>query len=143
MRGMRTVRVVVDVDAYLQAAGLSRLQMQTDVELRLRRAGLQIVKAGGPCLSVTVSAFKIKLGSAALQRDVFGHELPDLFAYQYTVRLSQVVRLYDSPGVAAPCWTWQTGNYGKISAKEVEKLRGDITDSVDRFLNAYLAENPR
>ena len=70
LRGLKGVQVVVeDMDPDVERDGLTKSQLQTDVELRLRKAGIQVLKEeerratpGRPYLYVAVTTLKDRDG---------------------------------------------------------------------------------
>jgi hypothetical protein len=116
----------------VKQAGLSRGQLVTDVELRLRSSGIKVLTEtqchltpGAPCLYLNVNA------------------IPDGgdFVYSICLELAQRVRLDRSPSAGvfvAP--TWHTGEVGP---DDVNGIRQAVRDRVDDFANDFLSVNPR
>ena len=115
--------------------GLSRTQIQTDVELRLRQAGIPVVDssrawdAGYPYLYVSVQTHKSQRGAS--------------YAWVLEVHLTQSVALVRNPSIISLAPTWGTGQFGSVGVDKLPSLRDNIRDLVDRFINAFLAENPK
>lgn len=138
LRGLRGVKVSIDTFvAEAEQGGLTLNQLQTDVELRLRKAGIRVLseqewlKAPGmPAVYVLVTTHKNKIG---------------LHAFSIRVKLRQAVTLVrqpNSPPVLAG--TYETNGYvGTIGSGRLRELREAVADEVDIFINDYLAENPK
>ena len=135
LRGVTSVMVVADsLPEGAIKAGLFASQIQTDVELRLREAGLTILPPtsapGSPVLYV----------QAALTPGDAG-----LVAYSAHLTFGEAVRLVRVPTVLTFGTTWEGPRVlGHASAEHVaEQVRKAVNDQVSAFLNAWLAVNPR
>jgi hypothetical protein len=133
LRGVRVVAGVVTDSDEARRDGLSREQLQTDVELKLREAGIAVLSlhdSSAPALSATVFVLR---GSP--QR---------FYAYSVLVELHQWVRLIRNPSVAVWTDTWRTPmGLGTVPSGQLGSLRDNVRDFVDQFINAYLAANPK
>lgn len=123
--------VVEDLTKDAIEAGLTRKQIQTDVELKLRQEGIRIRSTPVDAfLCVNVNILKILDGS--------------MLANSITVELKQVVFLMRNPKILILATTWSksmTGYAGETVF--VSSMRQDVSDLVDIFLNDYLAANPK
>jgi hypothetical protein len=136
LRGVEGVHVVVeDLRPDVERAGLTRQQLQTDVELQLRQAGIPLVTSaervhvpGQPFLAVAVHVVPRADGLLA--------------AYAITVEVYQVASL-ETAAVKATVSTWSVGKTGSIGLPLLAALRDSVKDSVEHFINAYLSVNPR
>ncbi len=143
LRGLNGVHVMLEnVRAEVERLGLTKQQMQTDVELRLRKAGIRVLSKkeyqrapGTPQLYVNVN-FSI-------------HEASGFCAFSVNVELEQQVILIRSPEVRIEgkifpvASTWNTGCTGFVGISNIRTVRENVRDEVDIFINAYLAENPK
>jgi len=110
--------------------GLTRDILQTDVELRLRRAGIGVGPSNEGFLYVNVSTRRSPNS--------------EVIAFHIEVQFHQEVVLdRDSKTrISAPTWdTGGTGIVGRLSVKDY--VRKVLADEVDKFINAYLEQNPR
>jgi len=123
----------------IAAAGLTRSAIQTDVEVKLRLAGMAILSEaemlhapGTPYLYVNANVLAGKTGKG-------------LWAFNLDLSLNQGVLLERDvrlPGVNAE--TWRQGRLGMVPASAgPARIRSDIRDLVDVFLNAWLTVNPK
>lgn len=137
LKGLDGLLVIVeDLGAEVERDGLTRDQLQADVELRLRKAGIRVVKRddaaatpGAPYLYVNLNALK--------------HPDVALYVYALGLELTQRVTLVRDPKITAFAVTWSVRRVGTIGAQRLGDLRSTVTDYVDRFINAYLEQNPR
>lgn len=135
LRGVAAMMVVADsLPDGAAKAGLFASQLQTDVELRLREAGIAILPAssapGSPVLFVQASLTPGESG---------------LIAYTAHMTFGEAVRLMRVPTILTFGTTWEGPRVlGYASAEHVaEQVRKAVNDQVSAFLNAWLAVNPR
>ena len=135
LKGLRTVEVGIEaLSSDAVRAGLLHSTIVTDVELRLRQAGIAISRAeaysGSPFLYVRVTV----LASSAAQ-----------YAYSVVVELHEPVTLVRDPAVTIRAATWQArGGIATVgSARLSESVRQRVRDAVDEFINDYLAVKPK
>jgi hypothetical protein len=133
LKGVTTVAVdVLPVDAAVERDGLTQSQIRTDVELRLRQAGIRINPASQSAsgtLSVVVTAFK--------------QETSPLYAISLSVSFGQLVTLIRDPSLVTAAPTWGIISVQVVGAARLRGVRYDVGDLVDRFINAYLEQNPK
>ena len=135
LRGLAGVRVLVEnIDQDAQADGLTQQQLQTAVELQLRKEGIPVLSMtqmpGTPYLYVTVTAHKD-------QRRSFYH-------YCFRVELHQEVLLARAPDIRAFATTWSLGGIAGIGSEALSgAVRANILNYVEQFIHAYLSENPK
>jgi hypothetical protein len=128
LKGIDGVQVLVeDLSDSAKALGLEKETIQTDVELKLRLAGMRVLSdeednntPGMPYLYVNV---RVVRSAAAVG-----------------VELRQSVRLARN-GEPALGATWSAGGVG--TNLTAESIRGHVKDYVEAFLNAWLSVNPR
>ncbi len=116
--------------------GLDTTQIRTDVELKLRQAGITVLTqqewlstAAAPYLYVNVQAIKNRA---------------NVYAFSADVELRQRVTLVRNPGMSILATTWSaTGIIGTVGSQKLGAVREDVRDLTDQFINAYLAANPK
>ncbi|MFQ5875317.1 MAG: hypothetical protein ACE5JL_16175 [Dehalococcoidia bacterium] len=138
LSGLFGVEVVVEnIKPEAERDGLTRAALQTDVELRLRQAGIRVLTKtqglrtpGRPWLYLNVSTLKRSDGS---------------YAYHASLGLKEYVRLERAPSRVELAETWQTlGIIGTVGIQRLHTVvREAVRDMVDAFINAYLAANPK
>ena|SRR5256885_1808734 len=136
LAGLRGIRVLAGVAMDSDQArrdGLSGEQLQTDVELKLREAGVAVLSlqdSSAPVLTVNVFVLR---GSP--QR---------FYAFSIAVEVQETVTLNRNPSVAVWTDTWRTPTtLGTVSVGQLRSVRDNVRDVVDQFINAYLAANPK
>lgn len=133
LKGFDTLKVVVEhLEPDLEQAGLTRDQIQTDVEIKLRRAGF-IVKGKNEVFFPYIYLY-IQLTS---------FEKNSGFAFNIAISLKQEVSLSRNKSVSLLSATWDTNITGYLPKSDVGKLREAILAQVDLFINDYLKANGR
>jgi ABC-type sugar transport system substrate-binding protein len=123
-------------DEEVMRHNLNNVQIQTDVELKLRTAGIKVFaidskpldEKRNPVLYVYINFLKVSEG---------------MYAFNAYVKLAQRISLVRNPHTIAYATTWETGGIGAIGISKVSQIRGEIKDFVDEFINAYSAVQTR
>ena len=130
LKGVTLVEVVVEaMDPVAEGDGLTRSQLQTDVELRLRQAAITV----GPTLT----------GHLYVNVDTEKSDHGQTYAYNVSVQYIQQVVLARDPKAPIFAATWETGGVGMIAAGRLRDVRQDVANYVDHFVKAYLEQNRR
>lgn len=137
LRGLSGVNVAIEyLQPEVERGGLTRQQLQTDVELRLRHAGIMVLTEeerlkvpGAPYLYVRVHVL--------LSASVSG-----LAAYSIRMELHQRAHLETDDSFALVS-TWHTDSLGIVGVANLHTVRGRVRDDADEFINAYLSVHPR
>jgi hypothetical protein len=140
LRGLKGLGVVVEeLQPEAERDGLTKSQLRTDVELKLRQAGLRVLspeeslkEPGSPYLYVNLNTAKSEVLYAFAT-----------YAYALQVALKQEVTLTRDPDIRGSATTWDTGVLGTVGAANLPDLRKTLSDVLDRFINDYLAANPK
>ena len=139
LRGLQGFDVAVEYhDPDAERDGLTKGQIQTDVELRLRKAGIKVL--------TSEESLKLPAGSPILYVDVhsvFMKGIIPIYIFSIDVELEQDVSLVRSPDIQVRGVTWSKSMMGTIDKKKLGTVRENINDLVDKFINVYLAANPK
>ena len=138
LRGLSGVGVLVEQLApEIEREGLIKNQLQIEVELKLKMAGIKVLTKeeclktpGEPYLYVNVNVNIAKTES-------------DIYPYSIDVLLMQKVSLLRDPKQTTYAVTWSTGGVGSIEKSILSQLRGSVEEMVDIFIKTYLSENPK
>jgi len=154
LRGIAAIEVVVEnpsKDAL--DLGLTEEKLQTDVELRLRKAQ---IKVGRPALPQTfpgidwLETYVNAIATLYVRVSVMKHGDADftpgcirlpVHAIVIEVELYQPVQLLRDSNVKPLASTWSTTFWGFMSSER--SIRESVADQVDEFINAYLSVNPK
>lgn len=141
LRGLGGVAVTVyDITQEAERDGLSQATLQTDVELRLRKAGIRVLtgeqwlnEPGQPTLKVIVGLYKVP------------SDRVDGYAKSLRGELWQHVLLSRNPSTILRAATWTSVELVGISNSDTlnKSIRDDVADLVDDFINNFLAENQK
>ncbi|GAI14126.1 unnamed protein product [marine sediment metagenome] len=139
LKGIKGVYVVIEtLKPEIEADGLEESQIQTDVELKLRLAGIKVLteeemfkEPGMPYLCVNVNAFK--------------NDILRIYAYNISIELGQLVYLERDIGIGIKHYgiTWEISVIGVIREKNVDSIRDSVKNLIDKFINDYLSVNPK
>jgi len=138
LKGLQGVYVIVEsLKPEVEKYGLTEQQLQTDVELRLRQNGIKVLSQqewlstpGRPWLYVNVNV-------------VIHDEPPLVVAYNILLKLKQDVLLERDTTKRCDASTWYTGSIGCASLGKIGTIREHVKNYVDKFINDYLAANPK
>lgn len=133
--GLKGVHVLVEeMDPQPERMGLSKAQIQTDVELRLRKGGVMVL---------TKEEMQETPGMPYLYLDVDTFFNSDIHLVAFSIR----VELHESVTLARGFKTvgaiWETHSIGDVGKDNIREIRNSIGDKVDKFINDYLAANPK
>jgi hypothetical protein len=137
LRGIKSLSVVaenVPEDVATQT-GLSKQQIETDVELRLRRSGIMVQPKSDATLYVAVNAI--------LLRDYSGRMISIVFSTQ--VEVDQTVTIDRPPLLIVTATTWERASLASSAPDRfLQQCRERaVPDLIDQFINAYLAVNSK
>jgi hypothetical protein len=136
LRGISGISVVVEnLKEQARQGGLHEEDIRTDVELKLRLAGVKVLTApestalpGSPYLYVSVTSVLSGAG---------------VYGLYVEVSLNQRVLLAREQSISVTAPTWSTSYIVTIGMNNLLEVRDDIKELVDKFLNAYLSVNPK
>jgi hypothetical protein len=138
LRGLKGFGVLVEkLPPEVEQEGLNRLQLQLEVESKLRMAGIKVLTReevfrtpGEPYLYINVNVNIAKTES-------------DIYPYSIDMLLIQQVSLLRDPNLTTFAVTWSKGGVGSIGKPILSHLQEYVREMVDIFIKAYLAENPK
>jgi len=136
LKGIKAVTIlVVGPGDDIQKEGLGKASIRTDVELKLREAGIEVfleAKVDTPTFVVSVNAI--------VRSD------DNTYAYDLECELDDDVRMENRSKnvvvLSAPIWK-AAGVIGVVGGSRVSTIRDTIKDQVDKFLVDYLKANPK
>jgi hypothetical protein len=138
LRGLKNISVgPVHVPAELEQNGLlTSDEVHTDVELKLRLAGIQVVdlkdfnssSSSASILNISVNVFSSSDG---------------IWPISVNVGVMQPVLLERDRSILSYGETWGKFRLGRLEKSKIRNVRETIKDMVDQFINSYLAANPK
>ena len=140
LAGLKRVVVateIVDNNNETQRDGLLPGQLQTDIELKLRLAGITVGNAERARINEEEAGLQVHL--LAL-KDTSG-----VYAIALSLEIYQGVRLYRNPSIIESARTWSArAEVGTVGSQNLASfVREGLRDMTDQFINAYLAANPK
>jgi len=136
LRGLQGVSLHVEpLDPQIEKSGLTKNQIQTDTELKLKLAGINVL-TGGEFLKASGHPFLyVDVNISMLKTQI------TRYLFYIRVELNQEVVLVRTPDTKVSAVTWSTGGWGIDFS--IDNIRQTVKTQVDKFINAYLAENPK
>ncbi len=136
LRGLPGVTVVIEpLQDSAEQDGLTRRQLQDEVEHQLQAAGIHLLTQdewrktpGSPYLYVSVSALKKSNG---------------LYAYSIEVCLNQLVTLLRNQDIQEFAETWETREVGAVGKEQLTTVQESVATHVNIFIQDYFSVNPR
>jgi hypothetical protein len=142
LKGLKGVEVLIEeLSPDLENFNLTMIQIQTEVEAKLRTAGIEILSKeenervqplSKPYLYIKISSHK-----PAARRE--------LIAFNVGIGLNQqVVRRSHYSG--KQCFyspTWYTSNVGTAGRKNITDIIDVVKEVTEKFISAYLNANPK
>jgi hypothetical protein len=138
LTGIQGVYVIVEemqpnIQKYAVKLGLTKEQLQKDIELRLNEIGIKVLSRnewmktpGKPVLYVSINT----------------HETERYwYAYDIKVELQQVVKMEANPKVNALAATWSLNMTGMANTGSLNVIKSDMEVLLARFQQAYWAVN--
>jgi hypothetical protein len=134
LRSLQGVFVYVEpLDPEVEKGGLTKDQIQSDTELKLKSAGINVLTreeflklSGHPYLYVCVNISVLK---TQITR----------YLFYIRIEINQEVILVRTPDTKVSTITWSAGGWGIDF--NLDNIRQTVKTQVDKFINAYLAEN--
>lgn len=136
--GLKGVRVYVELVPGARIGGLTKRALQTDTELQIRQNGIKVFssedsisEAGrSPKLHIVVGIAKTRQYGGC--------------GYSATAALWQWAELFREPGIFCSAITWMDLKVGFSSMRKAEAaIKDAVRELVDKFINDYLAANPK
>jgi hypothetical protein len=134
LTGLTRVNVQVEpLNTDAERDGLTRADLQTEVESALRQAGIDVVNQ--------TELFANVPGAPFLHLDVMTCRLDGSYAYSVRLELWQAVRLIRDPAIQAPALTWSSPQVvGTVAADRLPAVRHAVRSAVDAFVHNLAAE---
>lgn len=124
-----------DLDPEVERLGLTPDQLKTDIELRLRKAGIRVLTekewlrtSGKPWFHISITTLYSAIG-------------PGIWSITINAKLNELVTL--ARGFQVFGAIWDKNLTGTVATAKVPQMRNKVGDVVDKFINDYLAANPK
>lgn len=120
----------------VEQKGLTRQEVQRDVELQLRKGGALVLTREQAADNPNAPRLHVRILTSKTERGGF-------YAYCLVLGFDQAAVLARDANVNVDATTWSKAGVGMIKTKNVDDLRKVVAENVDEFLNIYLSENPK
>ncbi len=134
LKGITAVQVVLDLDGNVEVGNpIWADQIEAQLLLRLRKAGITVAPSAPTWLHIAIYLYRVS---------------PDNPGYAHTIHTQflQWVRLTRDFQITTHAATWDIGSIGWIpdfGPGSLGFLESSVGSQVDRFIHAYLEQNPR
>ena len=132
LKGMNALSVITEyLDPEVEREGVTRSQIQVAVESHLREAGIRVLPEYNPPLPYLYVQVVTRMTKSGF------------FAYSVRLDLKQPGVLSRDPNIEHPAVvTWSVETVGALNANRLYEIRPRVIDLVERFIAAYLEQNP-
>ena len=152
LRGVKSVEVLIEyLSQDAKDAGLRREQLQTDVELKLRTAGIRVYDEDSipdaDNLEESLKWSQEYCPSVTLYLNINSikqSEVP-IFAFSVCLEIQETVTIArNSIDYKTMATTWKTGSVSIVGSDNFKSgVRELVGDHVNKFINDYLKMNPK
>lgn len=142
LKGLKGVEVLVEeLNADLENLNLTMIQIQSEVEAQLRKAGVPVLsKEENEKIQPSRKPYLyIKINSCKLSSQ------KESIAFNIGIALNQQVLLRGQAD-SKKCFfapTWYTSVVGAAGRKNIQEILDTVQDLTDKFINAYLKANSK
>ena len=138
--------MINEIPDEFKTAGLTEKKIRTDIELKLRLAGIKVL----PTVQMTLingeqEDRSILYFSPHLDVYIFGGKTACLGgSYLFFVQISfkQMALIKRDPNISLLLTSWEVRPAIGVR-RSIDKIRQTVKDQVEEFLNAYLSVNPK
>jgi hypothetical protein len=132
------VQVLIEPGSSLaEKYGLTTTAIQTDVELRLREAGIRVLSSDETLKTPGMAFLYVNV-------DMLVDFKNKVIAYTVEASLHQRILLVRDKTIEIDAATWKKLIFGTVDVPDnLRSVRNVVKDLVDQFTNAYLSANPR
>lgn len=138
LRGLRALHLTISLTSDIEAKKnwITKDELRTTVELRLRLAGINAVSAK--------EAISMR-DAAGLFLTIIIMEVGKLGVYAYSIHLElgQMVSLERNPDIEYVATTWSENMLGIAGQERTSTVMESVKKKVAKFINAYLSVNPK
>ncbi len=138
LKGLKYITVIImSLEPEVEKNGLTKQQLQTDVELRFRQNGITVFSEESPQAKPDLAS-----GIFYLKVETNIREGIPITGVCVEVELHELVFLRRDPTKMCLATTWSSDLIGTVGVTDIKSIREDVKDLVDKFINDYLAVNP-
>lgn len=138
LKGLSGVKVRVVLGDETKQTAFTKNQLQTDIEIRLRKAGIKVSEESVAALNVLVVLDSQPLLTLS-ERD----NVAEVYSVTLSASLADRVRLDRDPSKTFFASTWSRLEGFAVPAQRLKAVRERVADMADAFINGYLAANQK
>lgn len=146
LRGIEEFGIMINkIPDEFKRAGLTKEQIRTDIELKLRLAGIKVLPTVQIIPTNWESEDRTLHVAPHLDVYIFGDKTEYLGgSYLFFVQISfkQMALIERDPNISLLLTSWEVRPVIGIH-RDIDEIRQTVKDQVDKFLNAYLSVNPK
>jgi hypothetical protein len=136
LRGFSGVYVVVEpLSPQIEREGLTTDRLQKEIEARIRTAGVKVLSKEEFLKTLGKPYLYVNVGISILRTQI------TRYIFYIRLEFNQEVSLVKTPESIVPAATWSTGGWGIDF--NLENIRDVLKNQVEKFIDAYLAVNPK
>jgi hypothetical protein len=133
LKGHQSIGVIVEeLTSEIENKGITRAQIQADVELALRKAGIKVDNNSPSALYLNASIMRTKTSE--------GIEIGLAYDIQLSFQQPATLSVNKSIDIVT---TWNKGVLATTGRDNFRAIRDDINDYVSQFINDFLAANQK
>ena len=137
LRGIPAIWVLIEsLGPDAESDGLSQTQLQTDVELKLRLAGIAVLSREQSRLQPSSVPYLY------LNLNTHKDDQSRIYGFAINLELKQSVRLARNNHLIPGVTTWSSDSVGTVGESNLRSVPDFVQDKVDQFINAFLSVNP-
>ena len=138
LKGLPGVSVVVEdfqpnIKNYLIKAELSKENIQTNIETRLKNAGIQVLKWDEMLKTRSKPVLYVNINTHEYERY--------FYAYDIKLELRQLVAMETDPQIKSLVATWDINMTGAVNLGNLNILNQNLNTLLDKFIKGYREVN--
>lgn len=143
-KGVSGIILFISVDKVLTDAGVDKDIISTNLELKMRLAGLTVFDSEHKATPEEVTVAP-KLKFVMVFVTIYGLKIKDTsaYCYSYLITVSEQATMRHAPNTYATVTTWSTTSLGYFGSDRAEAVKTAVADAADKFCNDYLSANPK
>ena len=135
LKGLPGVAVLVwDVTPETARGGVTKQQLQNEVEQQLRRAGITVSSSEDASTPSDMALLTVSVTTL--------HHTENLYAYTVDLAVFQASALLRDP-TPRSLVTWSVGSIALVESSDLRAIFTSVSQQVEKFIQAYRSVNPR
>jgi hypothetical protein len=137
LRGLGGIGVTLRIDDEAIESGLTPDQIGTDVTLRLRKAGIHVLDGADAEVPKGRARIVVVVNATKIQGSIYTYSVSAVVMQDVTLARANSAHSFYAT-------TWDSTRLKGITSGDLRQIiRNALGDVVDKFINDYLAVNPK